>query len=340
MMSSNQRKNVLSAIQPTGEVHLGNYFGAVQNWVRLQETYNCAFGIVNYHSMTMPYKSTVLQENTWKMAFMLMACGVKAENIFLQSLIPEHTELAWILACNCSFGELSRMTQFKDKSDQLKETSKEAFVSAGLFLYPVLQAADILIYHADYVPVGKDQEQHLELSRNIAQRFNNQFGKPYFVHPEPLFTEIPKVLSLADPSRKMGKSYGEKHYVSLLADDDKIRKQVKSAVTDTGDTPAGEMSPGVANLFQLIKACGRMDDYHGLLTAHQQGTLQYALLKETVAEALIALIAPIREKYHSINSDKKHHKQLLQDSSAQIRKRAIQTLQEVKEICGLPKLKM
>ncbi len=206
----NKKKNVLSAIQPTGDLHLGNYFGAVKNWVAIQEEYNAVYGVVNYHTMTMPYKSAQLQEATWKMIFMVMACGVKVENLFIQSLIPEHAELAWIFGCNCSYGELSRMTQFKDKGEQLKEGDKEAFVSAGLFYYPVLQAADILIYHADLVPVGKDQEQHLELSRNIAARFNRQFNKEYFVHPEPLYTETPKVLSLADPTRKMSKSLGEK----------------------------------------------------------------------------------------------------------------------------------
>lgn len=195
-------KNVLSCIQPTGDIHLGNYFGAVQNYVKLQSDYNCTYGVVDYHSMTMPYSPIKLRENTWNMIFQLMACGVKTENLFIQSLVPEHVELSWILSCVCSFGELSRMTQFKDKSEQLTSSDKDSFISAGLFLYPVLQAADILIYHADYVPVGKDQEQHLELSRNIAQRFNHQFGKEYFIHPEALYTETPKILSLADPAKR------------------------------------------------------------------------------------------------------------------------------------------
>lgn len=327
-------------MQPTGDVHLGNYFGAVQNWVKLQDEYNCAYGIVNYHSMTMPYKPTVLQETTWKMAFTIMACGVKPENIFIQSLIPEHTELAWMLGCMCSFGELQRMTQFKDKAEQLKEKDKEAFVSAGLFFYPVLQAADILIYHADLVPVGKDQEQHLELSRNIAQRFNRQFGKEYFVHPEPLYTQLPKVLSTADPSRKMSKSLGEKHYIALMADEVKIRKQIQSAVTDMGEAKAGEMSPGVANLFELLKACGHMEVRQSLLDDYNAGALKYVDLKQATANALVEVTNPIKEKFAEINSDKKKYKQQIQDGSAQIRKRAQQTLFEVKEICGLPKIKL
>lgn len=332
-------KNILSGIQPTGDLHLGNYFGAVQNWVRLQDDYRCLYCVVDYHSMTMPYKADTLRENTWKMVFYLLACGVKPEYLFLQSLVPEHVELAWVLGCVSSYGELARMTQFKDKSDQLKETDKEAFVSTGLFTYPVLQAADILIYHADYVPVGKDQEQHLELSRNIAQRFNHQFGKPYFRHPEPLYTETPKILSLADPSRKMSKSLGEKHYVNLFGEEDRIRKQIKSAVTDTGDTPAGQMSPGVANLFEILVACGQIDAHNALMTDYQSGALRYSELKETVADAVAALTSAFRERLHSLQADKKAVKTQIQDSSAVIRKRAQQTLKEVREIVGLPTLK-
>ena len=142
-------KNVLSCIQPTGNMHFGNYFGAVQNWVNLQQTYKCFYGIVDYHAMTMPYNPKKLRENTWNLAFNLLACGVDKENLFIQSMIPEHAELNWILSTVCSYGELSRMTQFKDKTQQVQETNKDAFVSAGLFGYPVLQAADILIYKAD-----------------------------------------------------------------------------------------------------------------------------------------------------------------------------------------------
>lgn len=332
-------KTVLSGVQPTGDLHIGNYFGAVQNWVRLQEQYTCFFSVVDYHSMTMPYKADLLRENTWKMAFYLIACGVKPERIFLQSLCPEHVELAWVLSCVSSYGELTRMTQFKDKTDQLKEADKEAFVSLGLFSYPVLQAADILIYRADYVPVGKDQEQHLELSRNIAQRFNHQFGKEYFALPEPLFTETPKILSPADPSKKMSKSLGEKHYINIFADADRIRKQVRSAVTDTGDTPAGQMSAGVQNLFEILRACGDMDAYQSLMADYQSGSLKYSALKETVGESLVRLLTPFRERYEAINADKKATKALIQDSSAAIRATAKQTMREVREIVGLPTLR-
>ncbi len=332
-------KNVLSCIQPTGDLHLGNYFGAVQNWVRLQAEYKCFYGVVDYHSMTMPYNAVQLRENTWKMVFYLLACGVKPDNLFIQSLVPEHVELSWILNCTTSYGELTRMTQFKDKSDQLHETDKDAFVSVGLFAYPVLQAADILIYHADYVPIGKDQEQHLELSRNIAQRFNHQFGKEYFVHPAPLFTETPKILSPADPNRKMSKSLGEKHYINLFGEEDRVRKQIKSAVTDTGDAVAGEMSAGVKNLFELLRACQSMDAHDSLMADYQSGALKYSALKEEVADAVVGLINPFRERLAELQADKKAVKSQIQESSAEIRKRAQQTLREVRELTGLASLK-
>jgi tryptophanyl-tRNA synthetase len=287
----------------------------------------------------MPYNPVQLRENTWKMVFYLLACGIKPENLFIQSQIPEHVELSWILSCTTSYGELTRMTQFKDKTDQLRETDKEAFVSLGLFAYPVLQAADILIYHADYVPVGKDQEQHLELSRNIAQRFNHQFGKDYFVHPEPLFTETPKILSPADPTRKMSKSLGEKHYINLFGEEDRVRKQIKSAVTDTGETVAGEMSAGVKNLFELLRACNSMDPHNALMADYNAGALRYSDLKEAVASAVVGLVNPFRERLAELQADKKNVKAQIQESSAEIRKRAQQTLKEVREITGLASLR-
>lgn len=332
-------KNVLSGIQPTGDLHLGNYFGAVQNWVRLQSEFRCLYSVVDYHSMTMPYNPEKLRENTWKMVFYLLACGIKPENLFIQSLVPEHIELSWILGCNASYGELTRMTQFKDKTDQLRETDKDAFVSFGIFAYPVLQAADILIYHAEYVPIGKDQEQHLELSRNIAQRFNNQFGKEYFRAPEPLFTETPKILSPADPNKKMSKSLGEKHYINLFGEEDRVRKQIKSAVTDTGEAVAGQMSTGVKNLFELLRACENMAAHKALMDDYQAGALKYSDLKESVATTIVNLINPLRERLTELEADKKAVKNQIYESSAEIRTRAQQTMREVREITGLPSLR-
>ena len=376
-------KRVLSCVQPTGDLHLGNYFGAVKNWVDIQDTYSCIYGVVDCHSMTMPYKAADLRENTWKMAFQLVACGIKPENLFIQSLVPEHTELCWILSNVTSFGELSKMTQFKDKREQLEEKDNQAFISSGLFSYPVLQAADILIYRADYVPVGKDQEQHLELSRNIAARFNHQFGKEYFVHPEPLFTEIPKLLSPADPTKKMSKSLGEKHYINLFGDPNRIRKQIKSAVTDDknfnflpnwnerfqeanieyhrklrilSDREHPEhklssiynilsyedvteywsmMSIGVKNLFELLRACNKIDEFKTLFEDFKNNNLRYSNLKGEVAEALVELTTPFGERLADLTAHKKEVKAQIQDSSAEIRKIARQTLSEVKELVGL-----
>ena len=333
-----QRPTVLSAIQPTGDLHLGNYLGAVQNWVSLQDKYRCFYGVVDYHTMTMPYQAKKLRENTWNMVFQLLACGIEKEYLFIQSLVPEHAELCWILGCMVSYGDLTRMTQFKDKSDQLKGKDKDAFISGGLFYYPVLQAADILIYRADYVPVGKDQEQHLELSRGIANRFNYQFKTNYFKEPQPLFTEVPKVLSLADPTRKMSKSLGEKHVINLFGDPERIRKQVRSAVTDTGDTPAGEMSPGVENLFTLLKACGSGESHRSLLEEYNKGSLRYSELKDAVSDALVDLTGTFKERLDALMEDKREVKRSIKESSAKIRERAQQTLSEVRELTGLMSL--
>lgn len=329
------KKRILSAIQPTGNMHFGNYFGAVQNWVRLQEEYDCVYGVVDYHAMTMPYDPKKLRQNTWELIFNLLSVGVKAENLFIQSLVPEHAELGWIFNCFCSHGRLSRMTQFKDKSAQSKEKSTDDFISAGLFGYPVLQAADILIYRADLVPVGKDQDQHLELTREIAERFNNQVGKEYFVLPQTLHTEIPKVMSTADPKRKMSKSAGEKHYISVFSDEARIRTQIKKAVTDTGDTPEGEMSAGVENLFSLLKASGEMDAHNSLLEDYNNNSLRYSDLKGAVAEALVGLSATFKANKADILSRKKEIKGQIKASSAEIRKRAQETVREVKELAGL-----
>ncbi len=331
-----QRKKVLSAIQPTGDMHFGNYFGAVKNWVALQERYDCIYGVVDYHAMTMPYQPKKLRENTWELIFNLLATGVRPDFLFIQSLVPEHAELCWILNCFTSYGQLMRMTQFKDKSRQAGELGGDGFISAGLLDYPVLQAADILIYRADYVPVGKDQEQHLELARDTAQRFNSQVRKEYFVLPEALFTEVPKVASTADPTRKMSKSAGEKHYINLFAEEGRIRKQIRSAVTDTGaESDNGEMSPGVANLFRLLKASERLEAHDSLLADYEAGSLKYVDLKEAVADALVAISGEMRERKAELLADKKRVKDQIKASSAAIRKRAQQTMREVKELSGL-----
>ncbi|MCB0572285.1 MAG: tryptophan--tRNA ligase [Phaeodactylibacter sp.] len=329
------RKRVLSGIQPTGHIHYGNYFGAVKNWVKLQEDYDCVYCVVDYHAMTMPYNPKKLVENTWDLIFNLLAVGVRPEYLCIQSLIPEHTELCWIMNCFTSYGLLTRMTQFKDKSSQSQEANGEGFVSAGLFDYPVLQAADILIYRADFVPIGKDQEQHLELTRNIAQRFNNQVGKEYFVLPAPLYTEALKVRSTADPERKMSKSLGPKHHINVFEEESRLRKQVRSAVTDTGDTPAGEMSPGVENLFLLLKASGKAEAHDSLMEDYKAGSLQYVSLKEAVADALAEQSNGFRARKAELMANKKEIKEQIRASTVEIRKLAQETVRDVKELTGL-----
>ena len=330
-----ERKQVLSGIQPTGHLHLGRYFGAIRNWVLLQEKYDCIYSAVNYHALTMPFDPKTLKDQTWDLVFDLIAVGVNPEYIFIQSMVPEHTELAWIFNCVSSYGEVSRMTQFKDKSQQINEKDKDAFISTGLFTYPVLQAADILIYKAHYVPVGKDQDQHLELSRNIADRFNHIAGTDYFTLPEPLYTETPKVMSTADPSKKMSASLGPKHFINVFTEPDVIRKQIKSAVTDSGDTPAGQLSPGVANLLSILEAANGKEIGSQLKEEALAGTLQYGKLKEAVADHVIQLTDPFREKRKEVANNGNHFRDQIYESSARIRKIAQQTVLEVKDLMGL-----
>ncbi|GLR16740.1 tryptophan--tRNA ligase [Portibacter lacus] len=333
-------KSVLSCIQPTGDMHLGNYFGAVKNWVDLQKDYKCYYGVVDYHAMTMPYDIKKLRNNTWELIFNLLAVGVKAENLFVQSLIPEHSELGWIFNCFCSYGQLTRMTQFKDKSSQVSESGSDKYISVGLLDYPVLQAADILIYRADYVPVGKDQEQHLELTRDIAGRFNHSVGKEYFVLPEGLYTETPKIRSTADPLRKMSKSAGEKHYISLFQDEARIRKQIKSAVTDAGDAVEGKMSEGVYNLFELLKISGGAQAHESLTHDYNAGNLKYSDLKAATADQLVLLTDQFKDQKSDVVKNKKDIKYQVKQSSAEIRKRAQETLREVKDLVGLLNVKL
>ncbi len=332
------KKRVLSCIQPTGEIHLGNYFGAVKNWVNIQDEYDCFYGVVDLHAMTMPYNAKELKKNTLQMVAELLACGIdpKKSVLFIQSLVPQHSELAWIFNCVASYGELSRMTQFKDKSELLEEGGgKGKFISAGLFTYPVLQAADILIYLADFVPVGRDQVQHLELSRNIAVRFNKMFGN-YFPEPEPLLTEIPKLASLADPTKKMSKSLGEKHVISLFEEENSIRKKVRSAVTDTGGTQGDEMSPGVENLFNLIKACEKTEEYDNLMKDFTAGSLRYKDLKDVTADALVELIGPFRQRKAELLKDEGYIEKLANQLSEKARSYANDTLEKVRKLTGLP----
>jgi len=332
------KQTVLSCIQPSGELHIGNYFGAIANWVKLQDQYRCIYGVVDLHAMTVPYDPAELRQFTNQMVIDLLACGLDFDKsiLFIQSLVPEHTELCWILSCVCPYGELSRQTQFKDKSTELSSSTAGKFVSAGLFTYPVLQAADILIYRADYVPVGKDQEQHLELSRDLARRFNSQFGR-FFPEPQVLSTETPKISSPADPEKKMSKSLGSKHYIGLFEDEDSLRAKIRAAVTDSGTLPPGmEMSPGVTNLFEILRACGKDDEAASLMKDYEAGNRQYSRLKEAVADSLVQLTGHFKARRAEIAADSESVKQRVSDASAQARELARETLIHVRKLVGLP----
>ncbi len=331
-------KIIFSGIQPTGELHIGNYFGAVQNWVRLQNEgeYKCVYCVVDLHAMTMPYDPAALKKNTENLYVDLLASGLDPQKstVFVQSMVPEHTELAWIFACICSYGDLTRQAQFRDKSEQL-EGKQDAFISAGLFTYPVLQAADILLYRAGYVPVGKDQEQHLELSREIARRFTSTFGE-YFPEPAVLSTETPKLLSMADPAKKMSKSLGEKHIVPLFADETIVRARVRSAVTDTGELGT-EIGAGALNLLAILRACGHSTQAEAFAKEYETGQRRYAPLKDAVADALSDLITPLRTRRAEIAADKEALRKSMWDSAQQAREMAMQTLKDVRRLVGLPK---
>jgi len=334
------KKRILSGIQPTSQIHIGNYFGAVKNWEILQKEYECFFCVVDLHAITMPYNPQELKQNTLDMYVALLACGVNPEKaiVFVQSMVPEHTELMWLLNCVTSYGELGRMTQFKDKTQQIQESGKENFISAGLFNYPILQAADILVYKAHYVPVGKDQEQHLELSRNIALRFNNLFGE-FFPLPEPKFTSIPKIMSLADPEKKMSKSLGSKHFIGLFDDEEEIRNKVKRAVTDTGNTPDGKMSAGVENLFGLLKACEKMDVFNNLMSDFNNGMLKYKDLKDNVADALVNLTNIFKNNKKELLNNKENIIKTLVENSEKARTVASSTINEVRKRMGISTFK-
>jgi tryptophanyl-tRNA synthetase len=330
------KKRVLSCIQPTGDIHLGNYFGAVKNWVNIQDSYECVYGVVDLHAMTMPYDPKLLKKNTLQMVIELLALGIDPDKsvLFVQSMVPQHTELAWIFNCVTSYGELSRMTQFKDKSELLESKSNKTIISTGLFTYPVLQAADILVYNADYVPVGKDQEQHLELTRNIAVRFNKQFGD-FFNEPKPLYTDIPKLMSLADPTKKMSKSLGDKHYVGMFEEEARIRKKVRSAVTDTGETQGDAMSAGVENLINLLKACNKTEEMNKFIADYKSGELRYKDLKDAVGDALVELTTPFREKKLELENDKAYVENLLREHAEKAQYLANKTLYKVKKRAGI-----
>ncbi|NKB89947.1 MAG: tryptophan--tRNA ligase [Acidobacteria bacterium] len=323
-------KRIFSGIQPTGDLHLGNYYGAVQNWVGLQngdsETIYC---VVDYHAITGGIEPEQLPQRSLQLAGDLIACGIDPERsiLFVQSHVPEHTELAWVFNAFAAYGDLSRMTQFKDKSGRTKH------VNSGLFTYPVLQAADILLYLADGVPVGEDQAQHLELTRGIARRFNQIAGVEFFPETQILLTEGKRIMSLADPTRKMGKSYGEKHYVGIMEPPKRVAKKIKSAVTDAGGESRDALSPGVANLLGLLRLAGKDVEADDFEAQALSGDLMYGYLKVAVADATVELLEPIQARRAALSDD--DIRAILADGAARARDIAGSVMAEVRSLIGV-----
>ena len=322
---------VLSCIQPTGSVHLGNYLGALINWVSGQHDADVYHGIVDLHALTVTDHPGILGTQTLDLAAMLFAFGLdpNVATVFVQSHIHEHSELAWIMECTVSFGELSRMTQFKDKSAK----REGEFVSAGLFTYPALQAADILLYDANDVPVGEDQRQHIEITRDIALRFNHRFGEtfvvPQAVHPK----SGSRVMDLQDPTSKMSKSATTENGIIYLLDDNSvIEKKFKRAVTDSDSEVFydREKKPGVSILLDILSACTNTP----IDTLVEQYS-QYGPLKKDAGDAVIALIDPIRSRYHELQKDPGELTRLLKIGNDRARNVAAATLERAHRAIGL-----
>lgn len=301
MSTENQSKKIIfSGIQPTGTFTLGNYLGALQNWVKLQDDYNCCYSVVNMHAITVRQDAKELRDNTLAAYALLLACGVDPERsvAFIQSHVRTHAELAWVLNCYTQFGELSRMTQFKDKSQRHPEN-----INSGLFTYPVLMAADILLYQADLVPVGIDQKQHLELARDVAQRFNATHGNTFTLPDGYIPKETAKIMSLQDPTKKMSKSDDNpKAFVSILDEPDAIIKKFKSAVTDSEALVAQrEGKDGVNNLIAIY---GAVTGKTPAETETEFAGKGYGDFKVAVGEAVADSLRPIREGYARYMQDK------------------------------------
>ena len=327
-----RKKVIFSGIQPTsGAFTLGNYLGAVKNWGPLQDEYNCAYCIVNQHAITVRQDPKELKAHTLSAYALMLACGIdpKKSITFIQSHVSTHAELAWVLNCYTQFGELSRMTQFKDKSAKHADN-----INAGLFTYPCLMAADILLYQADYVPVGADQKQHLELTRNIAERFNGLYS-PTFTVPEPI---IPKhgarIMSLQDPTKKMSKSDENVNaFVAVLDDPDTILRKFKRAVTDSDACVRfdPENKPGVSNLMAI----------YSTITGQTMEEIEqefegkgYGDFKPAVAEAVIEELRPIQERFRQFIGDKAYLEQCYKDNAPKAQRIARKTLQKVMKKVG------
>jgi tryptophanyl-tRNA synthetase len=320
---------IFSGIQPTGEPHIGNYSGGFRQYAATQEQGDAYFCIVDLHAITVPHDPASLREGTLDIAAMLFATGLDPDRstVFVQSHVHAHAEAAWLLSAATSFGELRRMTQFKEKAEG------QEFVSAGLFTYPILMAGDILLYQTDIVPIGEDQRQHLELARDIAERFNTRFGET-FVVPRGVYPEAgARVMNLQEPTVKMSKSRGSQQGTVLLLDPpDVVRKKFKTAVTDSGrEVRRGEDKPGITNLIDILSVA--TGEEPAAIEARYDGQ-GYGQFKTDVAEAVVELLVPIQERYHALRSDPAELQRLLGVGAEKARKEADPTLETMIERLG------
>lgn len=317
---------IFSGIQPTGIIHIGNYLGAVKNWVKLQNEHDCLFCIVDLHSLTIPYEPKALNQRILDALATNIAAGLDPEkaSIFVQSMVPEHTELTWLLTTITPVGNLERMTQYKEKA------AKQGLLS-GLLCYPILMAADILLYKAEMVPVGEDQMQHLELARVVARKFNSTFGE-YFPEPQASLTKATRVMALNDPTCKMSKSIPSS-YIALTDEPDEIRDRVKRAVT--ASSVDGEMSPGVDNLFTLLEAFAPKEVYDRFYKDFESNTLKFSELKPALAEAIISELTPIREKRTELLAKPQILQEIVEAGAERARREAKEHMREIKDLMGL-----
>ena len=332
-MEPTQKKRVLSMIQPTGTFTLGNYLGALKNFVRLQDDYECVYALADLHAITVRQEPAAFRKNILEAYALMLAIGIdlKRSVFFIQSQVAEHAQLAWVLNCYTQFCELSRMTQFKDKSQKHADN-----INAGLFTYPCLMAADILLYQADYVPIGADQKQHLELARNVAERFNGLYS-PTFTVPDPIIAEHgARVMSLQDPTKKMSKSdENANSFITVLDDPDTIIRKFKRAVTDSeACVRFAEGKDGVNNLMGIYSSItGRsMEEIEREFDGKGYGDF-----KPTVAEAVIEELRPIQERYRNLIADKAYLEQCYRENAPKAQAIARRTLSKVmKKIGYLP----
>ncbi len=329
-MENEKKSVVLSCIQPTAVPTLGNYLGALKNWKYMSEDYDCYYAVADLHAITVRQEPAKLRKQTMEMYALLIALGLDPEKnvVFVQSHVPEHSQLSWILNCYTQFGEASRMTQFKDKSQKHADN-----INVGLFDYPVLMAADILLYQADFVPIGADQKQHLELARNIADRFNQVYS-PTFVVPEPFFGKVgAKVMSLQDPTKKMSKSdTNPKASIGMLDAPDMIVKKFKSAVTDSeAKVYYGDGKDGINNLMTIYSACTGLD--YAAIEKEFDGK-GYGDFKAAVAESVVDSLRPIQDEFNHLINDKAYLEQCAKTGSEKASYTARKTLRKVMKKVG------